>query len=79
MMDNTALAGYWGHGFDDPDGIPKKPLCSLCDPTIGKWHDHFERIKMPADSEVGPDGFVHTKGDEYLERLKREEKEQSNT
>ena len=79
MMDNTALASYWSQGFDESNGIPKKPLCSLCYPEIGKWHGEFERIPLPADSELGPDGFVHNKDDEYLARLKREEKERQLT
>jgi hypothetical protein len=38
-VQNTALCHYWikVHLQKNP------PLCSLCDPDIGKWHDQFPR------------------------------------
>ena len=35
--ENTALSRYW---FRDEDELP---LCSQCDPKIGKWHGNFPR------------------------------------
>ena len=75
MMENTALCHYWSRDFVMPDGSPPQPpLCSQCDPAIGKWHGKFERVPLPADHVIGPDGFVHLVGDKYLARLLEEEK-----
>jgi hypothetical protein len=42
-IENTACCHYWG---DTADGDP--PVCSECDPYIGKWHNRF-----PKRSAVG--------------------------
>ena len=39
-IDNTATSGYWFRGEGQP------PLCSACDPAIGKWHGCFRRTKF---------------------------------
>ncbi len=76
VIDNTALSGYWTRGFDLPEGTEKPaPLCSQCDPEIGKWHGAFPRLKIRKDHVVGPDGFVHQENDPYLKRLLKETKE----
>ena len=36
-VDNTAVTNYWTR----PKGSP--PLCSECDPKIGKWHGKFSK------------------------------------
>lgn len=68
VMDNTALTHYWWQVHEEK----KPPLCSLCDPEIGKWHGDFERQTLPPDHVVGPDGFVYQKDDPYLKRQLRE-------
>ena len=37
--DDTALCNYWSARVRD---MP--PLCSACDPKIGKWHRQFPRL-----------------------------------
>jgi hypothetical protein len=37
--DDTALCNYWSARVRD---IP--PVCSACDPKIGKWHGQFARL-----------------------------------
>ena|ERR1700719_1595565 len=37
--DDTALCNYWSDRVRD---IP--PVCSACDPKIGKWHRQFPRL-----------------------------------
>ena len=32
-VENTANCGYWNNG--------NQKICSVCDPAIGKWHNHF--------------------------------------
>ena len=38
-VENTATANFWAEVLGDG----KKPLCSECNPNIGKWHGHFEK------------------------------------
>lgn len=38
-VENTALCNYWWGVVHDK----KPPLCSECDPEIGKWHGKFEK------------------------------------
>lgn len=69
-IENTALCHYWWEVHEEK----KPPLCSECDPTIGKWHGAFEREKPEAHGYVeGPDGFLYTPDDKYLKRLLEEE------
>lgn len=47
-VDNTATSGYWtqqmAHYEANNESIAGfKPLCSLHNPEIGKWHDLFPR------------------------------------
>lgn len=73
VIENTALSNYWTRDWDVEATQPvPPPLCSQCDPAIGKWHGAFERQQMPVDHVVGPDGFVYQKTDPYLKRLKEE-------
>ncbi len=41
-VDNTALGGYWKRVYLDK--LP--PLCSECNPEIGKWHGDFPKDKI---------------------------------
>ena len=46
-VENTALSNYaWNHLHD---GLP--PLCSECDPEIGKWHGQFTNERAPKPGE----------------------------
>ncbi len=37
-VEDTSLCRYWSDRFrEDP------PVCSACDPDIGRWHDQFPR------------------------------------
>ena len=51
-VEDTALSHYWGARLRQ-----RSPLCSACDPSIGKWHGEF-----PRESAVGwandRDGFL---------------------
>ena len=40
--DDTALCNYWSDRVRD---IP--PVCSACDPKIGRWHGQFPRLFGP--------------------------------
>lgn len=43
-IDNTATSNYWHTQLRAHDAKQEhKPLCSACDPEIGKWHDRFPR------------------------------------
>lgn len=59
-VDNTATSNYWNKG-------EAAPLCSECDPKIGKWHGLFP--KMDASRFVEHDGFLWTR--EELERIRK--------
>jgi hypothetical protein len=37
--DDTALCHYWSARIHDTG-----PMCSACDPSIGKWHGEFARV-----------------------------------
>lgn len=52
-VENTAVCNYWVRAVDK-----EPPLCSACDPKIGKWHGLF--LKMPADGMVEEGGFLVT-------------------
>lgn len=41
-VENTALTNFWW----DHKMHEKPALCSECDPQIGKWHGHFEKITV---------------------------------
>lgn len=41
-IENTALSLYWVRSFSDKE---TPPLCSECDPEIGKWHNRFPKQK----------------------------------
>lgn len=64
-IENTALSNYWTRSGE--------PLCSECDPEIGKWHGVFN--KMPAKGfYLGNDGFLYS--EKELEGLKWREQTQ---
>jgi hypothetical protein len=46
-VDNTAFTNYSVRQWD---GDP--PLCSACDPNIGKWHDLFARRHWTVDDDL---------------------------
>lgn len=55
-IENTAVCNYWAaRHLIIP---PAPPLCSLCDPQIGKWHGIFER-KPATGMKLGNDGFLY--------------------
>lgn len=81
-VDNTAISGYWSWVHYFPDGatdakqmVKRPPLCSECNPEIGKWHGEWEK-KTPEDLGYveGPDGFLYSPDDTYLKRLQEEAK-----
>lgn len=37
--EDTALCHYWSARLQG-----NAPICSACDPKIGKWHGEFERV-----------------------------------
>jgi len=37
--EDTALCHYWSARLQDT-----APICSACDPKIGRWHGEFERV-----------------------------------
>jgi hypothetical protein len=37
-VEDTSLSHFWSARLRQ-----KSPLCSVCDPTIGKWHNEFPR------------------------------------
>lgn len=50
VIENTALGGYWIQQMDaHKAGVKYEPLCSQCDPTIGKWHGQFPRKGVTAE------------------------------
>jgi len=54
-LENTALSQYaWQKYHKD-----LKPVCSECDPDIGKWHGKFEKKKPPKGWLIGKDGFIY--------------------
>jgi len=51
VIENTATSNFW---------ITKEPpLCSQCDPAIGKWHGIFDR-KPAAGMKIGSDGLLYS-------------------
>lgn len=46
-IDNTATSHYWLDVLCDG----KPPLCALCDPAIGQWHNRFARM-LPNSSMI---------------------------
>src|SRR5687768_17340713 len=54
MVENTAVCNYWTDAVLEK----KPPLCSECDPAIGKWHGMFERVRATG-YKLGNDGFLY--------------------
>lgn len=55
-LDNTAIAGYWWRVNKEN----KSPLCSECNPEIGKWHNEFEKIPVKDSGYwIAEDGFLY--------------------
>lgn len=66
VVENTALSHYFWNVYQEK----KPPLCSECDPEIGKWHGEFTRDTPESVGYVeGPDGFLYSPDDKYLFRL----------
>jgi len=42
-VENTACCNYAYRVYCEK----KKPLCSICDPNINKWHGRFDRTFLP--------------------------------
>lgn len=66
-VDNTACSNYWHHRhpMSDDEGKypePTPPLCSQCDPEIGKWHGMFKRMSAKG-LILCDDGFLYSKED----------------
>ena len=53
-IENTASSSFWSRGDADP-------LCSECDPEIGKWHGLFEKQTPDAAGIVERHGELMTK------------------
>ena len=75
VIENTACSNYWCqvHGYG---GEKQDPLCSECDPEIGKWHGSFP--KDSADGMViANDGFLYSpdevESDSFKFRMKHQE------
>ena len=51
-IDNTATANAWSFWFAKPAQLP---LCTECNPKIGKWHGLFPK-ESADDIVVGRDG-----------------------
>ena len=46
--ENTALSNHAYRRYQArKEGLPPRDLCSACDPSIGKWHDEFDRVFLP--------------------------------
>lgn len=52
-MENTATSNFWTRTTLQP------PLCSACDPEIGRWHGRFPR-QPAAGMLLGSDGFLYS-------------------
>ncbi len=72
-VENTAISGYWSQQLvfnarlaketrppPKLSGKPWAPLCSECNPDIGKWHGQFPK-EAPAvrGYKLGDDGFLY--------------------
>lgn len=55
-VENTACANYW---CDTSDG--KAPVCSECDPEIGRWHGGFPK-RSAVGMLVDQSGHLWSKG-----------------
>jgi len=56
-IENTAVSHYWVRKVDK-----EPPLCSECDPGIGKWHNIFPKQSADAMGMVDDgDGYLITK------------------
>ena len=59
VVENTALGGYWMQQLEaHQSGAPFHPLCSQCNPAIGKWHGEFERNGITAEWLQDARGFI---------------------
>jgi hypothetical protein len=52
-VDNTAMGNYWWTVHSEH----KPPLCTECDPEIGKWHGQFPK-RSAAGMFVDQDGHL---------------------
>jgi hypothetical protein len=83
VIDNTAVSGYWSWVHHYPEGatdvkemVKRPPLCSECNPEIGKWHGRFPKMTPESEGLVeGPDGFLYHPDDKYLKELRARHEE----
>lgn len=55
-VENTALSNWaWRVHLEK-----KEPLCSACDPEIGRWHGEFQR-RSAVGWVLGKDGHLYTR------------------
>lgn len=60
-VENTALSGYWTRNYDVGKGEPLvPPLCSECNPAIGKWHGKFPKRTVAESGYVERDGWLYS-------------------
>jgi hypothetical protein len=64
-VENTALTNFWMDlGKDRP------PLCSACDPDIGKWHGKFDKRTLAEYRQLFPDRKIEYPIDEATQKKK---------
>ncbi len=55
-VENTALSNFWSDQMQaHKQQLAFHPLCSECDPRIGKWHGRFPKVRAD-NGEWEPDG-----------------------
>ena len=52
-VENTTVSNYWEDRLKGKD-----PLCSECDPKIGKWHNKFPK-ESAKGYLLGSDGYLY--------------------
>ena len=59
-VENTALSRFWETQLRAYEAKTKhEPLCSECDPAIGKWHGRFPKVRADnGDWEPYRNGFI---------------------
>ena len=61
-IENTACSRYWIREKTEP------PLCSECDPKIGKWHNRWPK-ESAKGYFLGNDGYLYHKNDVNSDKL----------
>lgn len=73
-IENTAVSNWIGRYLSFSNKFKREPksreevdkyfppLCSFCDPSIGRWHNRFEKLLVcETDLMEGEDGFLYSK------------------